>query len=332
MSDAYEALICVTTCQRVGALRRYLPHLARFCAADPRFRLVVALDGDEADTRAFCDRWEIPLVWSDRREGVGLSRNRVLERFGDFAYYFFLDDDVEVIDGSVFPAHVDLHLASDIHHFSLFERGGVRRRTGTSDVGGVRLTHGMYGGGQFGFYTGAGLRAVGGWHPDFAEYRRWGHTEHSFRFMRAGLAPAPFNVAEGLADLCIWHYPPTVTRVEGVPVDADQIAGPERALIDQALRHVPLRTIAPHHHNGVPFGPPRRLAEVLDAGTRYPLVAGPDWRYAVSDYLLWKSRTGPRVLDRASALLRGALVAPGNPTLRHRLRRLVTPAPRETAP
>jgi hypothetical protein len=309
VTQAYEALICVTTCRRVDALRRYLPHLARFCAADPRFRLVVALDGDEADTRAFCDAWEVPLVWSERREGVGLSRNRVLERFGDFAYYFFLDDDVELVDGSVFPAHVDLHLASGVHHFSLFERGGVRRRTGESDVNGVRVVHGSYGGGQFGFYTGTGLRTVGGWHPDFAAYRRWGHTEHSFRFPRNGLAPAPFNVAEELADHCIWHYPPTVTRVEGVPVDADQIAAPERALIDRELDHVPLRTLAPHHHNGVPPGPPVALASVLRGRRR-----------AVADYLLWESRTASTAGTRAWALLRGALLAPGSHALRRRLR------------
>jgi hypothetical protein len=48
--------------------------------------------------------------------------------------------------------------------------------------------------------TSASTRAwpetVGGWHPSFARYRRWGHTEHSCRFVRAGLAPPPFNVAE----------------------------------------------------------------------------------------------------------------------------------------
>jgi hypothetical protein len=183
----------------------------------------------------------------------------------------------------------------------------------------------MYGGGQFSFYTGSGLRTVGGWHPDFAALRRWGHTEHSFRFMRTGLAPAPFNVAEGLADHCIWHYPPTVTRVEGVPVDADQIAAPERALIDQAIRHVPLRTIAAHHHNGVRFGPPRKLADVLRGRGRYPLVAGAERRRAVADHLLWKSRTASGVLGRAWALVRGALLAPGSPDLRRRLRELITP-------
>lgn len=331
MSEAYEALICVTTCRRVGALKRYLPHLARWCVTDPRFRLVVALDGDDPDTRAFCDRWEIPLVWSERREGVGLSRNRVLERWGDLPYYFFLDDDAELVDGSVFPAHVALFHASGIHHFSLFERGDVRGRTGESTVGGVRILHGSYGGGQFGFYTGEGLRAVGGWHPAFAAYRRWGHTEHSHRFVRAGLAPAPFNVAVSLADHLVWHYPPTVTRVEGVAVDADQIAAPERALMQEELEHVPLETIAPHHTNGVPPGPPRKLAAVLDAGARYPLVAGPAWRFTLSDWLLWRSRTADGALRRLGAFLGGAAIAPGNPTLRRRVRQVLGGARREHA-
>lgn len=323
MTDDYRALICVTSCRRLGFLRRYLPHLARFCVEDPRFRLVVALDGTDPEYLDFCDRWQVPLVYADACEGVGLSKNRVLEQFDDFPYYFFLEDDVELVDGSVFPAHVDLHRASGIHHFSLFERGGVRGRRDESRVDGIRVVHGDYGGGQFGFFTGEGLRAVGGWHPRFAEYRRWGHTEHSWRLYRAGLAPAPFNVAEGLSDSFVWHYPPAVTRVEGVPMDADQIAAPERDLMDQMLRHVPLRTLAPHHTNGAPLGPPRPLAAVLDGGERYPLVRGSERRRCRADFLLWRSRTEASAPKRALALLRGALLSPSNPELRRRLRTLL---------
>lgn len=323
MTDPYRALICVTTCQRLGHLRRYLPHLARFCVEDPRFQLVVALDGTDPDYLAFCDRWEVPLVYADQREGVGLSKNRVLERYGDFEYYFFLEDDVELVDGAVFPAHVALHRASGIHHFALFERGAVRGRTGETEVAGVTITHGLYGPAHFCSYTGEGLRAVGGWHPLFAQYRRWGHTEHSWRFHRDGLAPAPFNVAEPLSDTFIWHYPPAVTRVEGVAFDADQIAAPERDLMDQALRHVPLRTLAPHHSNDVPLGPPVRLAEVLNGRERYPIVRGGERRRCRADFLLWRSRTARTALGRAAALAGGALLSPANPELRRRLRALV---------
>src|SRR4051812_45090769 len=116
----YRALIAITTCRRLEYLRSYLPHFAAFCAGDPHFDLVVAIDGTEEDTLAFCEDWSIAAVYSDEREGVGLSKNRVLRCFGDYDYYFFVEDDVELLDGAVFPAHVDVARASGIHHLSLF--------------------------------------------------------------------------------------------------------------------------------------------------------------------------------------------------------------------
>lgn len=320
----HRALICVTTCQRPHFLHRYLAHFAAFCRDDPRFHLLVALDGDDRETRTFCDEWQIPLVFSDTREGVGLSKNRVLERHGDYAYYFFLDDDVELIDGAVFAAHVELSRQSGIHHFSLFEEGGVRRPTGETHVGSRRIVHGLFGGGQFNFYTGEGLRRVGGWHPRFAEFRRWGHTEHSYRFFRAGLAPAPFNVAEELSESCIWHYPPAVAGNVGMPVDSDQIPLVERELIEEGLVHVPLRTLAEHHTNGVsPETDVGRLAAVLDGGDRYPLVRGAERRRCLSDYHLWRVRTSTTRLERVGAML-ASLQSPGNPALRHAVRTALT--------
>jgi hypothetical protein len=319
----YRALVCITTCNRVSYLRRYAPHFARFCQDDERFSLLVSLDGDDRPTIDFCAEWDLPLVYSDEREGVGLSKNRVLERFPDFDYYFFLDDDVELIDGSVFPAHVELARASNIHHFSLFKRGTVRQPTGESVVAQHHIRHGLFGGGQFNFYTGEGLRQVGGWHPLFAQYRRWGHTEHSYRFFRAGLAPAPFNVSEELSRTCIWHYPPTTSRVEGVTVDADQIAQPERALIDEALVHVPVQTIAAHHLTSRPDAPPRRLAGVLDAGERYPLVDARERRECRAAFQLWKFETAANFPRRAVALGRSAMLWPGNPMLRDSVKGLL---------
>jgi hypothetical protein len=313
----YQALICMTTCRRLHHLRAYLPHFAAFTAADPRFSLLVALDGDEAETLDFCREWGVPLVYSDEREGVGISKNRVLERFPDYDYYFFLDDDVELVDGSVFPAHVDLARETGIQHFSLFARDGVRKRTGETPVHGGTIVHGLFGGGQFNFYTGPGLKQVGGWHPRFAEYRRWGHTEHSYRFWRAGLAPAPFNVAEFLADTCIWHAPPPATQPPEVATDEDQIPVAERELIDQELRNVPLQTLAPHHFNGVPFGDERRLAATLAGGERYPIVDSTARRHCRSGFELWRFETGAGALGRARAFASAAANWPGNPALRH---------------
>lgn len=320
----YRALVCITTCRRLGRLRRYLPHFAAFCRDDERFSLLVALDGTEEPYLRFCDEWDVPLVWADEREGVGLSKNRVLERFPDFDYYFFLDDDAELVDGRVFPVHVELARASGIHHFSLFERGGVRKRTGESRIRGVRVVHGRFGGGQFNFFTGEGLERVGGWHPAFAEPRRWGHTEHSYRFWRAGLAPAPFNVAEDLADALIWHYPRPVQRVDGVETDEDELPPLERKLIEEKLEHVPVTTLSPHHFNGKPLDGPERLARTLDEGERYPLVDAGDRRRCRSDYHLWAARRREGALGSAGLLLRAALEWPGNPAIRHRIKTAIT--------
>ena len=313
----HRSLIAVTTCQRVGLLRRSLPHLARFCVRDPRFALLVSLDGADPDTVEFCARWDVPLLYADEREGVGLSKNRVLERFPSFDYYFFLEDDAELMDGAVFPAHVELSRMTGIHHFSLFGRDGVRRPVGESTVGGHRVMHALYGAAAFNFYTAEGLNRVGGWHPRFASFRRWGHTEHSYRFARVGMAPAPFNVAVDLADTFIWHSPPAVTRLSGVPVDEDQIAAPERALMDRQLDHVALQTIAEYRVTDAALTPPAALAATLDRGERYPLVHSREHRGCVADYHLWCFQTARTRRERAAALCRTAWYGPANPALRH---------------
>jgi hypothetical protein len=313
----YRALICVTTCQRPMYLRRYLPHFARFCAQDSRFSLLVSLDGLEPETLRFCEEWQVPLIHSAEREGVGISKNRALEAFPGFDYYFFLEDDVELVDGSVFPAHVELSQASGIHHFSLFSRRKIHKYPTESIIAGRRVAHGPLGSASFNFFTRAGLEQVGGWHPRFAEYRRWGHTEHSYRFPRAGLAPTPFNVAKELTDACIWHVPPSVTRPNLLPADADQIVAPERELIDRELRHVPLQTLSPYDFNNAPFDSPERLAATLDGGDRYPLVTAGERRQCRSDYQLWRFGCAATVRRRTGALLAAAWEWPANPMLRH---------------
>jgi hypothetical protein len=248
---------------------------------------------------------------------VGLAKNRALARFPEFDYYFFIDDDTEVVDGSVFAQHIAASRASGIHHFSLFAAGGLRKPMHTSTAGGWSIAHGLYGGGPFSFFTGEGLRQVGGWHPRFAEFRRWGHTEHSWRFMRAGLAPAPFNVIDGLDRACIWHFHPSVTSSAEMPRDADQLTTPERELIDARLTHVPLQTLSPHYFNDAPFEAVARLAHSLDQRGRYPLAGRTARREAWSDYLLWRFETGDRPVRRAVSLLGAAGSWPGNPMLRH---------------
>jgi len=210
---------------------------------------------------------------------------------------------------------VELAQASDIHHFSLFSERRIGKPAGESTIAGRRVAHSFVGSARFNFFTAEGLRQVGGWHPRFAEYRRWGHTEHSYRFYNAGLAPAPFNVATELSYACIWHLHPSVTPLS-LAGDEEHVVAPERELIDQKLRHVPLQTFSPYEFNGVPFGELDRLAATLDGDERYPLVEAGERRHCRSDYQLWRYRWTRSRRRRAAALLAAAWQWPSNPILR----------------
>jgi hypothetical protein len=298
-------------------LQRYLPHYAAFCESDRRFSLLVSLDGTEQGYLDFCRQWKVPLLHSADREGVGLSKNRALAAFPGFDYYFFIEDDVELVDGAVFPAHVELAAASNIHHFSLFERGGIRKPVGESTIAGWQVIHSRFGAADFNFFTRQGLERVGGWHPAFARYRRWGHTEHSYRFPRANLAPAPFNVAVELIDSFIWHAPPSVSRVEDVSYSEDQISQPERELMEQELDYVQLETLSPYRLQGGLDDRPSSLASTLDHGDRYPLVDQAERTECRSDFLLWQSTTAARRAARFGRFVQAFIAWPRNPAVRH---------------
>jgi hypothetical protein len=326
----WRALVAFTTADRARWVRRCLPHLARACGTDPRLDLMVALDGDDGATREFCTEWAVSLLYSDTREGVGLSKNRVLESFPGYDYYFFLEDDVEVLDGAVFRRHVELMQASGVQHMSLFDPAGARELVGETVAAGQRIVHYRYGHADLNAFTRQGLERVGGWHPAFAQYRRWGHTEHSYRFPRNDLAPAGFNVAVDLADMCIWHSPPSVTPWVGLAkVDGDGIAEPERELMAQELAHVPLQTLAPYHVGQRTPGAAPALAASVGSVRRYPFLHGGDLREAYADYFVWSFERGRNPLLRAGALLSALIVYPRDIALRHAVKsRLVALAGR----
>ena len=65
-----------------------------------------------------------------------------------------------------------------------------------------------------------------------------------------------------------------------------------------------------------------KLARAVADGDRYPLVHGRERRRARSDHALWQAGRS-RGARRLSALARAAAWWPGNPLLRHRLKRLL---------
>ncbi len=272
-----RTLICITSCERLTAVKALAAAYARFCVGREDYDLLIAVDGDDGDYRRFAEAVGLPLLWGTTRAGVGITKNRVVACFPDYDGYFFVEDDVELLDPGLF----DLHLAAaatGIHHLSLHPVARLLDRLGTTKAAGHTLVHASYGSAQLSYYSRRCFQAVGGFHPEFATHLRYGHTEHSWRIWRAGLAPAPFNVLAGCVEgYCYWHDPAHVTEAHS---DGDRhgITRPERELMTKELSCIPLETVGRPHFNGVTL-----TTDGLDGLARAAVLAAPVFYRSVID-------------------------------------------------
>ncbi|MFT4927140.1 MAG: hypothetical protein ACI8WB_003246 [Phenylobacterium sp.] len=239
-----STLVAFTTCARPQIIRHNLNSLLQSLTELDDIDLVVAIDGlsIEANQATLSEvlAMGVNCIVADEPEGVGISKNRVMSLLGDYDYYFFIEDDVEVVNGRLFTGHIDMHLQTGIHHFSLHEPTRLNdeiepTRLGENDV----IRHAQYGSAQVNFFTQTALAEVGGWHQHFGELRRGGHTEHSYRVCNAGLCPAPFNYIDGLVDSCCWHNPASIVRPGQHAVATNQLFEVENALISRKLGQQP---------------------------------------------------------------------------------------------
>ena len=273
-----KALIAITTCNRLSELKKNVIPFIQFCHSNPSFDFVVALDGTEDDYIAFCDEYSIPLIHSDEREGVGLSRNRVYTQFPDYDYYFFLDDDLELLDGSVFQDAIDLSKTTGYHHFSPSHTVGILKK---ERVAGHTVIHTKFGGGYLLMYTGECLKKIGGWHTLFAKYKRYGHTEHTYRAYFQKLTPSPFIYSKKFRLKVFLNSPESVTSIRAEQ-NENHLIQDEQDLIDQKHSFFPFTTLSQHHFNSkdVSIG---ALSDDL-SGDRYSLIEGDELSKAMSKY------------------------------------------------
>lgn len=229
------------------AIKAIVWEYINFVKSRDDFYLVVSLDGNDEGTVEYCTKHGIALIYSDENEGVGLAKNRVLATFGGFDYYFFIEDDVELINPKVFDICIELSQKSGIHHFSLFDKCRIINELDRTKEGAYTIIHSEFGGAPFNFFTKEGLDKVGGWHDMFATYKRFGHTEHTYRFVNAGLCRYPFNVVEELIDGYLgWNDPISVTKIK-VETTQNRLFKGENELLEQKLTFYPIKTICPFH-------------------------------------------------------------------------------------
>ena len=242
-----KSLICINTYKSVELVKAFIWDYIEFAKSNSNYDFVVSLDGSDSDTIEYCQLHNIPLIYSDLNEGVGISKNRVIESLDSYEYYFFIEDDIELLDDRVFDIHIELSKALDIHHFSLFEARRIRDIQSHIEYQDYSIIQAMYGGAPFNFFSKKGLDIVGGFHTKFAEYKRFGHTEHTYRFVHNGLSEYPFLIIKELLDGYFrWNDP--ISRVKiSVEVSKNRLFIEEERLIEKKIKFFPINTISPYH-------------------------------------------------------------------------------------
>lgn len=284
-----NSLVCITTCNRLKEVKKYIWDYISFCNTNEDFDFLLSLDGNNEEYIMFCDKYQIPLLYSDEREGVGLSKNRVIKQFPEYDFYFFIEDDIELIKQTIFNDYINASEIFKLEHLNHFGLSAYKHNfINTIEKNNLHLVSKNAGGGYFNFFTKAGLDMVGGFHPIFSKYKRFGHTEHTLRYVNTGLQKYSFNsILECQKDLLI-HFPPHVTPIDNIDF-VDNISTIEKEIIDQKLKHFPLQTISSYHYNCKNMKFNNHVTEFLLRNKRkYPLTKGRERRKALSEYFFFK--------------------------------------------
>ncbi len=175
-------------------------------------RLVVVNDGHDP-----VDNARAPVIKTKGREGVGKGKNMALKHLYEKGcdYIFLLEDDMIMLDDSVFDKYIKAHKASGIHHFNYGPGSPFNRKQTIQnfdlhnrheldqhsepnpklviDYGdGVKISLFQHTVAMFSFYTREILDNVG--YIDEEYYNAWEHVDHTYNIIKAGYHP-PF-----------WHF------------------------------------------------------------------------------------------------------------------------------
>lgn len=314
-----KALIAITTCNRISEIEKYIWDYLKFINVKDSFHFVLAVDGTSPSYIDFCEQFDIPLIYSEQREGVGLSKNRVLSQFPDYDYYFFIDDDVELIDGAIFQQSVDVYNITNYPHLCANTRHKLLNSEKTENY---LLNKSLRGGGYFSFFSKKELGETGGWNTLFAKYKRYGHTEHSYRFFHADMQPAPFIFAAEFEKMIILHNPESVSKVTNVSTTENELIQEERDLINSKTTYFPLQTLSKFHFNEKPMGFNQKVHQFLiDNPQKYPLTKGKERKKALGEYYaLLIDKKNNSFLKNLGLTFRSMFFSPLNNELKHKMK------------
>jgi hypothetical protein len=114
-------------------------------------------------------------------------------------------------------------------------------------VQGQKIRRAWYGTAQFCFFTQDGINKVGGFDIEFAKFKRFGHTEHSYRFVYAGLSEYPFNVIDEChSGYLEWTEPRSVTNAN-VNIGPTRLYEGEEKMISEKIAWRPVKTLSKYY-------------------------------------------------------------------------------------
>lgn len=282
-----KTLITILSCNRIGEVKKYIWGYIDFCNKNESFDFLLSLDGTEKDYASFCTAYKIPLLYSEKREGVGLSKNRVLEKFPNYDSYFFIEDDVELINDAIFQETILIAQELNYAHLCGYDN---RFKTKSYSYKNHIISETMKGGGYLNFFTKKGLEKVGGWNTVFAKYKRYGHTEHSYRFFHSNLQPAPFIFSDKLLSMVILHDPLSVSPKQKLAtMNQMELIDDEWNLIQQKTTYFPLKTISTYYFNGFNMSFNKTVEDFLKSNKKkYPLTSKKERKDALSNHYFLK--------------------------------------------
>jgi glycosyltransferase involved in cell wall biosynthesis len=199
----------IITCNRTDYLSGLLNSLIQ-CEVTIN-ELVVVNDGEPVENL------KNPLknsTWLDNPEnlGVGKSKNRAMQHLLDKGcdYIFIIEDDMIILDSSIFTKYIEAYKASGIHHFNYGPGSPFNRKQDIQfdlhnrhllkqdsepnpkmvlDYKTVKVSLFEHTVAMFSFFTKEVLEKVG--LIDQAFYNAWEHVDHTYRIIKAGYHP-PF--------------------------------------------------------------------------------------------------------------------------------------------
>lgn len=206
MIDASAKIgIGIVTCNRPEYLIKLLESIKNCNFAE----LVIVNDGDEV----IIPGYNYYIINNETNLGVGKSKNKAMQHLLDknCDYIFIIEDDMIILDDTVFDKYINAHRVSGIHHFNygpgspfnrkqiiqnfdLHNRHLLDQHTEPNpklviDYGDVKISLFEHTVAMFSFFTREVLEKVG--LIDDAFYNAWEHVDHTYRIIKSGYHP-PF--------------------------------------------------------------------------------------------------------------------------------------------